>query len=63
MFIEYHGTFAQNGELTEMIGIINRCGFNFYIKEAASLYDYPFYRIKKSALNYDVQLNLFCFRI
>lgn len=63
LFVEYHGTFRQNAELTEMIGIINRCGFNFYIKEAASLFDYPFWRKNKSSGNYDVQLNLFCFRI
>lgn len=63
MFVEYHGTFAQNGELTTMIALITKSGFNYYIKEAASLYNYPFDRVKKTALNYDVQLNLFCFRI
>jgi len=63
MFIEYHGTFNQNGELAELINIINNSGFNFYIKEAAPLYDYPFFRIKKSTIGYDVQLNIFCFRI
>ena len=62
MFIEYHGKFEENAELVEMMGIINKSGFNFYIKEAASLYDYPFYRIKKSTIEYDVQLNIFCFR-
>lgn len=63
MFVEYHGTFDQNSELVELIGIINNCGFNFYIKEAASLYDYPFLRTKKSSISYDVQLNIFCFRM
>lgn len=63
MFVEYHGTFKQNPELTQLIEIINRAGFNFYIKEAASLFDYPFYRTKKSSIDYDVQLNIFCFRI
>ena len=63
MFLEYHGTFAQNGELADIINIIHSRGFNFYIKEAATLFDYPFYRIKKATINYDVQLNIFCFRV
>jgi FkbM family methyltransferase len=63
MFVEYHGTFKQNPELTQLIEIISSAGFNFYIKEAASLFDYPFYRTKKSSIDYDVQLNIFCFRI
>ena len=63
MFVEYHGTFRQNPELTQLIEIINRAGFNFYIKEAASLFDHPFYRTKRSAIEYDVQLNIFCFRV
>lgn len=62
LFLEYHGTFAQNGELAEIITLIHKAGFNFYIKEAANLFDYPFYRIKKSTISYDVQLNIFCFR-
>lgn len=63
LFIEYHGTFEKNAELVEMLDIINKSGFKFYIKEAAPLYDYPFYRIKKSTIEYDVQLNIFCFRL
>ena len=62
MFLEYHGTFTQNGELAEIIALIHKCGFNFYIKEAANLFDYPFYKIKKASISYDVQLNIFCFR-
>ena len=62
LFLEYHGTFAQNGELAEIILLIHKAGFSFYIKEAANLFDYPFYRIKKSTICYDVQLNIFCFR-
>lgn len=62
MFLEYHGTFNQNNELVKMINIINEAGFNFYIKEAASIYDTPFDRIKNPNTSYDVQLNIFCFR-
>lgn len=63
LFIEYHGTFEQNSEFAELIDIIKKAGFNFYIKEAAPLFDYPFYRVKKTSAIYDLQLNIFCFRI
>lgn len=62
MFLEYHGTFAQNNELVEMINIVSNAGFNFYIKEAASIYETPFNRTKNPNTSYDVQLNIFCFR-
>lgn len=62
MFVEYHGSFKQNSELAELLAIINKSGFNFYIKEAAPLYDYPFFRYKKENAIYDIQLNIFCFR-
>jgi FkbM family methyltransferase len=63
MFLEYHGTFAQNKELTAVFKMISDAGFNYYIKEAATLFDYPFQRTKKSDIGYDVQLNIFCFRL
>lgn len=63
MFLEYHGTFAQNKELTTVFKMISDAGFNYYIKEAATLFDYPFQRTKKSDIGYDVQLNIFCFRM
>jgi FkbM family methyltransferase len=62
LFLEYHGKFDQNNELVEMINIIRNAGFNFYIKEAASIYTTPFSRTKNPNTDYDVQLNIFCFR-
>ena len=62
LFIEYHGTFAQNKELIEMLGIIEANGFQFYIKEAASVYDHPFTMHKVSPNGFDVQLNIFCIK-
>ena len=62
MFLEYHGTFDQNKELVKMINVISDAGFNFYIKEAASIYETPFYRTRNPYTSYDVQLNIFCFR-
>ena len=63
MFLEYHGTFDQNKELVKMINIVSDAGFNFYIKEAASIYPTPFYRTKNPYTSYDVQLNIFCFKL
>lgn len=62
MFLEYHGTFSQNAELVQMINIISDAGFNFYIKEAAPIYPTPFTRVKNPNTDYDVQLNIFCFK-
>ena len=61
MFVEYHGTFEQNNELLEIFDIILKAGFKFYIKEAANTYNHPFLR-KKTEHDYDLQLNIFCFR-
>ncbi len=63
LFIEYHGTFNQNNELIKVLDIINKQGFSFYIKEAAELFDYPLIQNKRSDIEYDVQLNIFCFRL
>ncbi len=61
MFIEYHGNFDQNSELVEIFKIVSNAGFKFYIKEAAVNYEQPFLQTKRE-LDYDVQLNIFCFR-
>lgn len=64
MFLEYHGTFEQNHELIELLNILQATGFSFYIKEATSVYDHPFlYSEVRNRRNYDIQLNIFCFRI
>lgn len=61
MFIEYHGTFDENNELLEIFEIILKAGFKFYIKEATSVFDQPFLS-KNYSGEYDLQLNIFCFR-
>jgi FkbM family methyltransferase len=63
LFLEYHGEFRQNPELTELFSILTDKGFSYYIKEATSLYDSPFLKIKNGNSMYDVQLNIFCFRV
>jgi FkbM family methyltransferase len=61
IFLEYHGTFEQENELLEIFEIIRSAGFKFYIKEAANVSPQPFFK-SKIKTEYDVQLNIFCFR-
>jgi len=60
MFIEYHGTFEQNNELNEILQMISNKGFQYYLKHALDKHPVPFVRIP--SVDYDVQLNIFCFR-
>jgi FkbM family methyltransferase len=60
IFLEYHGTFEQNKELNEMLGIVTDSGFRYYIKQALDNHPVPF--VRKELNGYDVQLNIFCFR-
>jgi FkbM family methyltransferase len=62
LFIEYHGSFRQNTELSELLRFLNDNGFHYYIKEAAASYKTPFYRKEEQNIPYDIQLNIFCFR-
>jgi FkbM family methyltransferase len=62
MFLEYHGRFDQNMELLEMLDIVRKAGFEFYLREAAPVYLTPFARKRLGNLPYDIQLNIFCFR-
>lgn len=60
MFIEYHGTFEQNDELNEIFQMISEKGFKCYIKHAIDKHPVPF--VRKQSIDYDIQLNIFCFR-
>lgn len=60
LFLEYHGTFAQNHELIYMLSALQEKGFLLYIKEAIDKHPTPF--LRKPSPDYDVQLNIFCFR-
>jgi FkbM family methyltransferase len=61
LFIEYHGSFDQNEELIEIFEMVNKAGYKFYIKEAANNFSHPFLRNHANP-DYDIQLNIFCFR-
>jgi FkbM family methyltransferase len=63
LFLEYHGSFDQNNELNQIFRLLTEKGFSYYIKEATSVYDHPFVRQKKGGIPYDLQLNIFCFRM
>ena len=61
LFIEFHGYFNKMYELTEILDMVQRNGFSFYIKEATSVYETPFNRTSDKKM-YDLQLNIFCFK-
>ena len=60
LFVEYHGTFHQNKELNEIFEIITKNEFKYYIQQASNKHPTPF--IPSYTADYDVQLNIFCFR-
>lgn len=63
IFIEYHGTFAKQNELLDMLQWIVEAGFTYYIKEAYEVYKHPFNKDGVKKNQYDVQLNIFAFRL
>lgn len=62
LFLEYHGVFGQQQELTAIFSLLTEKGFRYYIKEATSVYDHPFVPRKDPVIPFDIQLNIFCFR-
>jgi len=62
MFFEYHGSFSQIHELTNIFTVLTNNGFKYYIKEATPVYQHPFMRTEKNVF-YDIQLNIFCFKM
>jgi FkbM family methyltransferase len=65
MFIEYHGTFGQSKELIHILNILSKNSFTFYIKEATAVYPSPFADSLNQTVqkDWDIQLNIFCFRV
>lgn len=61
LFIEFHSTFEEKYKLIEILNILDKCKFTFYIKEANNIYPIPFNR-KKIKSPFDIQLNIFAFR-
>lgn len=63
LFLEYHGLFAQQSQLIEMLNWLCKEGFNFYIKEATQVYKYPMLEFSEVQRDFNIQLNIFCFRV
>ncbi|MGB8193136.1 MAG: FkbM family methyltransferase [Chitinophagaceae bacterium] len=61
LFIEFHGHFNKTHELTEILQLVEANNFAYYIREAAMVYPTPFHR--EGQPPYDLQLNIFCFKI
>lgn len=62
LFVEYHGLMNQTEKLTSILQIIEKAGFQLYIKEAANILDSPFSGRKNFEGQWDVQLNIFGIR-
>lgn len=60
LFVEYHGTFRQNKELNEIFEIITKSGFQYYIQQAIEKHPTPY--LPSFTADYDIQLNIYCFR-
>jgi FkbM family methyltransferase len=61
LFVEYHGIYAEMYKLNEILDILNRNKFKYYIKEGSPVYAKPFWDRDKVG-DYDIILNIFAFK-
>jgi len=61
LFVEYHGTYSEMFKLNEILEILRRNEFHYYIKEGSPVYVKPFWDRNKVG-DYDIILNIFAFR-
>jgi FkbM family methyltransferase len=61
LFVEYHCLNNEEQRLPEILKIISKAGFRYYIKEAWENLKYPY--VEKSNSMYEVQLNIFAYRL
>jgi FkbM family methyltransferase len=61
LFVEYHGIYNELYKLNEILEILLRNGFKYYIKEGVSVYAKPFWEKERKA-EYDMLLNISAFR-
>lgn len=61
LFVEYHGSYAKQSELNEILDILLENGFRYYIKEGSPIHLKPFWD-KGIKVEYDLLLNIFAFR-
>lgn len=60
LFLEYHSIVGKDQKLGEMLNMLSRVGFRYYIKSAADFVKRPF--IERIESGFDLQLNIFCYR-
>ncbi|MGN6421390.1 MAG: FkbM family methyltransferase [Pseudobacter sp.] len=63
LFLEYHGSVKENYKLEELLALIRSAGFSYYIKEAAQVLNQPFVEKFNKDAGFDIQLNIFCYRM
>lgn len=61
LFIEYHSFLQNDQKLDEILLLLKKAGFRYYIKEAWNNQPMPFIDSRKS--HYDLQLNIFAYRL
>ena len=61
LFVEYHGIYSEMYKLNEILDILNRNNFSYYIKEGSPVYARPFWDRWKVG-DYDLILNIFAFK-
>jgi hypothetical protein len=60
LFIEYHSIRSKPQMLGEILVLVKSAGFKYYIKNASDWNKHPF--VQKGDSQFDLQLNIFCFR-
>lgn len=62
LFLEYHGKAHETQKLKDIFEILERAGFAVYVQNAADNLSHPFVN-KTTDTIYDVQLNLYCYKL
>lgn len=63
LFIEFHVNEHEENHLDEILKWIKDAGFQYYIREAWNNMTYPFTKKLNNIHGYQMQLNIFCYRI
>lgn len=61
LFLEYHSIYNKEQRLGDILNLIKDSGFRYYIKLASDVVKFPFNDHPTS--EFDLQLNIFCFRM
>lgn len=60
LFLEYHGLLGEPQNLSEILNLLTKVGFEYYIRLAGETMKKPF--IDKKPARFNQQLNIFCYR-